>query len=131
MRKSTRTASILAMVAALLLLWSCGKDDKKNPVNPGGGGTTADLVIHIKSGSAQLGANAYTPNPATVAVGQTVQWKNDDAMVHTATASGTFNTGNIGGGASSAVITMSTQGSFNYVCAIAGHNMSGTLNVNP
>ena len=127
MRKNTRTASVLAMVAALLLLGSCGKDDKKNPVNP----VTADLVIHIKSGSAQLGANAYTPNPATVTKGQTVQWVNDDAMVHTATASGTFNTGNIAGGASSAVITMSTQGSFNYVCAIAGHNMSGTLNVTP
>lgn len=128
--------AVLAMllVAASFALASCGGDDKKNPMAPGGGGGggTADLVIHIQSGSSAAGASAYSPNPAVVTVGQKVQWVNDDNMVHTATANGgSFNTGSVAAGDSSAVITMPTQGSFAYHCAIPGHNMTGTVTVNP
>jgi plastocyanin len=57
---------------------------------------------------------------------------NDDNMTHAATADGgAFSTGNVGGGSSSGIITMSAAGSFPYHCAVAGHNMAGTVNVNP
>jgi plastocyanin len=98
----------------------------------GGGGGTADLVVHIQSGSFNAGSNAFTPNPAVLTVGQKIQWKNDDGMTHTATANGgAFNTGSISAGGSSGVITLSTQGSFPYHCSVAGHNMTGTVTVNP
>ncbi|HEY7728207.1 MAG TPA: hypothetical protein VID50_07105, partial [Candidatus Eisenbacteria bacterium] len=78
------------------------------------------------------GSNAYSPNPASVTVGQKVQWVNDDAIAHTATANGgSFDTGSIPAGGSSGVITMSVQGSFPYHCSIQGHNLTGTVDVNP
>lgn len=123
------------IVAALLGLTgvSCGGDDGGNPMNPGGGGT-ADVTITIAAGSFNAGANAYSPDTATVAVGQTVQWVNNDNMVHTATAdAGSFNTGNIGGsGGRSQLITITgSAGVRDYHCATSGHNMQGWLNVTP
>jgi plastocyanin len=92
-------------------------------MNPGGGG--ADKTITIVGNS---GASSYSPNPDTVTVGQTVAWHNADASTHTATANGgAFNTGNVGGGGTSAKITMSTAGSFPYHCTIHGLSMAGTL----
>jgi plastocyanin len=138
MHRSSRGIALVMILSALALLAaSCGGDSKKNPMAPGGGGGgggggTADVVIHILAGAAQAGSNAYSPNPATVTVGQTVQWVNDDNMTHTATANGgSFNTGSVTGGSTSGIITMSAQGSFPYHCAVAGHNMAGTVNVNP
>jgi plastocyanin len=91
---------------------------------PGGGG--ADVVITI---TGMNGANSFSPNPATVLVGQTVAWHNVDTLTHTATQNGgAFNTGNIAGGATSAPITMGTVGGFGYHCNIHP-TMTGTLNV--
>lgn len=134
--KATRLSILgITTLGALLALSaiSCNGGSSKNPTGPGGGGVTADVVIHIKSGSSSAGANAFSPDTATVAVGQTVQWVNDDAMVHTATANGgTFNTGNISGGGVSAVVSISgSSGVRAYHCAIVGHNMTGALNVTP
>lgn len=89
-------------------------------------GATADVIITI---TGMNGSNSYSPSPATVKEEQTVAWRNADSVVHTATAdNGAFNTGNIGPGATSSVITMSKSGSFNYHCAIHPE-MVGTLNV--
>ncbi|MGE5175108.1 MAG: hypothetical protein ACM3JJ_01930 [Hyphomicrobiales bacterium] len=129
----TSIGIVVVGIALGLSSISCnGGSSSKNPVGPGGGGT-ADVVIHIKSASANLGANAYSPDTATVAVGQTVQWINDDAMTHTATANGgTFNTGNVAAGGASALVTISgATGLRAYHCAITGHNMTGALNVTP
>lgn len=116
----------LAVLAVALTAVSCKKNS--NPVAPPS--STADVVINIQAGSSQAGSNAYSPNPKTVAVGTKVAWKNNDSMTHTATADlGAFNTGNISSGGTSAVITMGTAGTFAYHCAIAGHNMTGTLTV--
>ena len=56
-------------------------------------------------------------------------WRNADVMTHTATGS-SFNTGLIAAGASSAPITMTTAGTFPYVCLLHP-GMSGTLRVTP
>jgi plastocyanin len=75
------------------------------------------------------GSNSYSPNPATVQVGQTVAWRNADSLPHTATADGgAFDTGTIAPGATSSPITMSTAGSLPYHCAIHP-SMVGTLTV--
>jgi plastocyanin len=116
--------TLLTVVLAVLALsgLSCGGDDN-NPMNPGGGGG-ANVTITI---TGMNGASSFSPSPDTVNVGQTVAWHNADATTHTATANGAaFNTGNIGGGKTSAPIAMNTAGSFPYHCSIHP-TMTGTL----
>jgi plastocyanin len=117
-----RVLGITTLFAILALSGlSCGGDD--NPTNPGGGGG-ADKTITIVG---ENGSNSFSPNPDTVTVGQTVSWHNAAGTTHTATANGgTFNTGNIGSGGTSAPIAMSTPGSFPYHCSIHP-TMTGTL----
>jgi len=83
----------------------------------------ADVVITITGGM------TFTPNPASVQVGQTVAWHNSDSMAHTATQDGGgFNTGAIAGGATSAPVAMGSAGTLDYHCSIHP-NMTATLNV--
>jgi plastocyanin len=87
----------------------------------------SDVTITIAGMS---GSNSYSPNPATVKVGQKVAWRNADSVAHTATADGSaFDTGTIAPGATSGSITMSAAGSFPYHCTIHGFSMVGTLTV--
>jgi len=74
-----------------------------------------------------LGSGSYSPNPATVKVGQKVAWKNADSTAHTATGAG-FDTGAINPGQTSQAITFSTAGSFDYHCSFHP-SMVGTLMV--
>jgi plastocyanin len=127
LRRVPRFLGITTLLTALLAVLalsglSCGGDDN-NPMNPGGGGG-ANVTITI---TGMNGASSYSPSPDTVNVGQTVAWHNADATTHTATANGgAFNTGNIGGGKTSAPIAMNTAGSFPYHCSIHP-TMTGTL----
>jgi plastocyanin len=113
-----------------------GSGNNNNPVAPsgsgggsgGGSGSAASLVITI---TGMNGSNSFSPNPATVRVGQTVAWRNADAATHTATANaGGFDTGNIAAGATSAPITVGAAGGFDYHCGLHP-TMVGTLNVTP
>jgi len=106
----TLASIVLATTAALAL--SCSNNDS-NPMKPGGGG--ADVTISIRG----MTAPNYSPSPDTVTVGQTVAWKNNDGITHTATANGgAFNTGNVSPGSTSAAVAMNTVGSFPYHCSI-------------
>jgi plastocyanin len=88
-------------------------------------GAAADVTITIVG---MNGSNSYSPNPVTVRVGQTVSWRNGDAVAHTATADGgAFDTGSIAPGASSSPLAANTAGTFPYHCAIHGFVMTGTL----
>ena len=124
----------LALTGAILFLMSfaalsCSSDDDDN--NPTGPGPTpADLTITIPSGSISAGNMAFSPNPATIQLGQTVSWKNNDGLTHTATGAG-FNV-TIGAGATSTPITITgATGDRAYQCTVGGHTMTGTLTVNP
>lgn len=115
---------LLAVLALAVALPSgCGgSSDMMAPV--GGGG--ADVVITI---TGMNGGMSFSPNPASVQVGQTVAWHNGDSITHTATQNGGgFNTGNIASGATSAPITMGSVGALGYHCSIHP-SMTGTLNV--
>lgn len=59
---------------------------------------------------------AYSPDPVTINVGDTVTWTNDDGQAHTATGSG-WNTGDLGNGESGSV-TFQAAGTFQYMCGI-------------
>ena len=122
---------ILPAVLTLFALTSlsCGDDDDDgNPMNPGGG--TANVTITIAPGSMNAGANAFSPNPANMTVGQTVRWVNNDNMTHTATHTTEFDV-TIPAGSASTPRTMANAGTFNYVCTVAGHTMSGQIVVAP
>jgi plastocyanin len=74
---------------------------------------------------------SFSPNPASVQVGQQVRWRNADSVTHTATQDGSgFDTGSIAPGATSAPITFSAPGTIGYHCQIHP-SMVGTLNVTP
>jgi plastocyanin len=82
------------------------------------------MTIEIRG---MLGSNSYSPNPASVHVGQQVVWHNGDSIAHTATGTG-FDTGILSAGATSNPITFSTAGQINYFCSLHA-NMTGTLSV--
>lgn len=58
----------------------------------------------------------YQPATLTVAVGDTVLWTNRDIVPHTATAAGSWDSGNIAPG-DSALVTLTHAGAFAYACA--------------
>jgi plastocyanin len=112
------------LLATGLAIGGCGKSSSSSPTMPVAGG--ADVTLQILG---MNGANSYSPNPGMATAGQTVAWHNNDSITHTATAdNGSFNTGNIGPGGTSAPIRMPTAGSFGYHCAIHP-TMTGTLTV--
>jgi plastocyanin len=87
----------------------------------------ADVTVVITGENDNM---SFSPNPATVKVGQTVAWRNGDFVEHhSATADlGAFNTGIINPQGTSKSITVATAGSFGYHCEIH-RSMVGTLNV--
>src|SRR5215831_16833886 len=74
----------------------------------------------------QINNFVYSPNPATIKVGQQVNWKNNDSVTHTATLEGMFNNVISPMSAQGAPVTMSTAGTFNYHCTIHP-GMNGTI----
>jgi len=120
----------LALLPSLLLLviaivWSCKSSGNKT-MGTGGGGNPPDVLITITSDNGNL---SFSPNPANVVLGQTVAWKNSDSITHRPVqdTSG-FDTGNVGGGATTSNVTMTTLGDLGYHCAIHP-TMVGTLHV--
>jgi plastocyanin len=80
------------------------------------------------SATVTMGDNFFSPNSVTVAVGDTVTWKNNGQAPHTATANdGSFDTGTIQPGGSGSH-TFSSAGTFAYVCTIHA-GMNGTVRV--
>ncbi len=134
----TVTIGGLLLVAATVVGCGGSGSSYSNPMSPTPNPTptptptpspaAADLTITIVG---MNGSQSYSPNPATVKVGQTVAWRNADPIPHTATADGgAFETGTIVSGATSSPITMTTAGSFPYHCLFHG-SMVGTLTVTP
>jgi plastocyanin len=129
MRSRSQSLALGALLVFALTVVGCGDSNPAAPTPPptgggGGGGTAANVTITIVG---QSGNQSYSPNPASVRVGQTVAWRNGDSVDHTATANGgAFNTGNIAPGATSTAITMNAAGSFDYHCGLHPA-MVGTL----
>jgi plastocyanin len=118
------TAGLIVMVA--LSAAGCGNSSPSSPTSPTGPCTpTATnpecvnppnlLTVTIKNG-------VYSPSPVMVKVGQSVNWLNSDTIVHTATAPGVFDTGNISPTSAHSDngdgVAFNTVGTFNYHCTI-------------
>ncbi len=94
------------------------------PVDP----TPSTLTIIMPAGATNLSNTAYAPNPATISVGSTVTWVNNDRDFHTASSNtNVFESGNMPPGASFS-FTFRQSGSFPYRCLIHP-NMIGVVNV--
>ena len=88
------------------VLISCSKSSSSNNPTPPAPGTIS--IVNM----------TFTPASITVTPGTTVTWNNNDNMTHTVTADdNSFNSGNIGTGASFAK-TFSVAGTFTYHCSI-------------
>lgn len=78
------------------------------------------------SATVSIAVGSYTPNPVTIAVGQTVRWTATD-FAHTATSdTRLWDSGCIAPSASYAY-TFTTRGTFGYYCTYHGHR--GTITV--
>ncbi len=117
-----RCLRMLGVVAVVATAVACGSSS--TPTTSPNPSPSADVMVTI---TGMNGSNSYSPNPATVKVGQTVAWHNADAIAHTATGSG-FDTGSIAPGATSSAIMMNSAGSLPYHCSFHP-SMVGTLNV--
>lgn len=119
-----RPRTFAALAAAALIAASCGGGGGGTPTGPssggtgtgggGGGGTQTPVTITI---TGQGGRLAFNPNPATVAPGQMVVYKNNDTVAHRVTLDdGTIQTPDIAPGATSAPVAIGSNKS--YHCTI-------------
>jgi plastocyanin len=112
----------LIVVVLPMLAAACGSASPTSPTNPSGPSGIVTIFI-----AGNRGSQSYSPNPLTVKVGQTVNWKNNDTITHTATLEGSFNTGNIPPmSARDTPVTMNAAGTFTYHCLIHP-GMAGTV----
>lgn len=113
-----RTLGLATALSALALAASCGTN---NTLSPSNADNPSLVTVFIKNG-------AYSPNPARVKMGQSVNWKNDDGIEHSATSTGgpvTFETGNIpANSAKNAPVMMSATGTVTYRCRLHGETGS-------
>ena len=76
-------------------------------------------------GDVTIAGFAFAPATLHAHVGDTVTFTNNDAVGHTATSAGAFDTGTIASG-STASVTLAKAGTFTYHCAIHS-SMTGTI----
>ncbi len=126
LQRIKRSLGILAVVAGIVSVVACSSSSSPTAPNPSptAAPAAADVTVTING---MLGAQSFSPNPASAKAGQTVAWHNADVITHTATGSG-WDTGQIAPGTTSAPIMFSTAGTFDYHCSIHP-SMTGTLNV--
>jgi FtsP/CotA-like multicopper oxidase with cupredoxin domain/plastocyanin len=108
----------------------CGHD--MGEMDGGGGGGEGGQAHQVSIENP--GDNGFVPKVLTINVGDTVTWKNNDAVQHTASKTAgpgpTFDTGVIAAGATSAPVLFNTAGTQSYRCNIHT-NMTATIQVNP
>lgn len=103
----SRSVAIVAVAAGLVLSLGAGS-------------------VAAADGAVTIAGFAFDPASITVRVGDSVTWRNEDSAPHTATADdGSFDTGNLGDGASASV-TFQQAGTFGYLCTIHP-SMRGTV----
>lgn len=126
-----RLLPILATLAlAGALLAGCGSSKSSSSSS---GGQTATATGGTKAASA--GANVemkniqFVPTKITVKAGQTIHWKNNDAVAHTVTATSgaKFDSGTVNAGGTYK-FTPTKAGTIQYRCVIHP-NQKGTITV--
>lgn len=116
MERSGTMAFVLAGALAVVSCGGGGSTPGPTPPPSGGGGSSNTITVTI---TGQGGRLAFFPNPATVAAGQLVVFKNNDVVAHRVTLDDlSVQTPEIAPGATSAPVAMGINGSKTYHCTI-------------
>lgn len=112
----------LYVVALVLLIGGCGSSSTPTAPSTGGSGDGSQnnpITVFITN-------STYGPNPLTVKVGQYVNFKNNDAIVHSATFDdGTYESGDIPAySAHDVAVQMTAAGTFTFHCRLHGEKGS-------
>ncbi len=125
--------SVVALSGILLVTFLCGACGSSNSYNSPTSPTPTPSPNPPPTSGSQIGIvgdrgnQSFSPNPATIAQGTMLTFKNNDGITHRIVANdGSFDTGNIAGGATSAGVTLRTDGT-NYHCSIHP-DMVGSVN---
>ena len=120
-----RSSLLAGIIVVGLSVWSCGGSSSSpgaNPAAPAPAGEPTTISIMGESG-----AQSFSPNPASVAQGTLVVWRNMDNKVHHIVLNdGSLDAGDIGPGASSRALRLDANGA-NYHCTIHP-GMVGSIN---
>jgi plastocyanin len=109
-----KSAAICGIVLCVIASSKCGGSDSPTAPTPPPTGNPA-TTIGI---AGDRGAQSFTPNPATVAQGQLLVFRNNDSTVHRIVFNdNSFDSGNINPGAASDARAVPTNGA-NYHCSI-------------
>lgn len=120
---------ILAIGTVLIVMvWGCGGD------RYGDGGDTMSMTRPSSANAAVVtivgpkGSLSFDPNPAPIAPGALVVWRNIDAATHRIVMNdGSFDSGDIAPGGSSPAMRLGSSGS-GYHCTIHPTIMFGSIN---
>jgi plastocyanin len=122
---AAKQGALVALIGLALFAGGCGRSSSPSPA-PSNPNPDNLVTIFITNG-------VYSPNPLTVKMGQRVNWKNNDAIPHTATLAGAFafDTGSIAPmSAADVPVAMNIVGTFTFHCSLhAGE--TGTIIVQP
>ena len=113
----------LAFVTALMLLAACSSEPQKLAAEVVQSPSASGRQTHV----IEIRGLKFQPNIITANVGDTLEWKNDDIVPHTATTTDSkeFDSGSIAVGGSWKFVA-SKKGSFLYNCTLHP-NMHGKL----
>lgn len=112
------TLRLLAAGALWAMASGCGSgyDSPTTPSSGGGQQPPSDATIVAIVGD--RGGQSFNPNPTALPASRHLVWRNGDGITHRIVANdGSFDTGNIGAGASSTTITLAADGT-NYHCSL-------------
>ena len=152
--KSGRTGgrisfTFMLILCAALLAFGCGGGGGGGGyggiTNPGDGGNEGNGGNEGDGGNGNIAQKhvvtmsglSFSPSVLTISLGDTVEWRNNDSMIHTTTSgqngtpSGMWNSGNMSNGATYTRVFNNTTGSFPYFCIPHWQlGMTGTIIVN-
>jgi len=124
-RKPTLASATLVLLGELALIAAAGLPSPASPGLPANARATPPKVVTVV-----IREFKFEPATVTVQAGDTVEWKNDDNVPHTATEDGeaqkpAFDSGAIQTGAAWRYIARK-KGTYNYICTFHP-NMKGEV----
>jgi len=114
--------AIIFLIGAATIAGGCSSSSTPTaPSNSGSGDGSQNNPITVF-----ITNNTYSPNPLTVKVGQYVNFKNNDAIAHSATFdNGTYESGDIPAySAHDVAVQMTAAGTFTFHCRLHGEKGS-------
>ena len=114
-RKASLASATLVLLAALALIAAAGFPSHASAGQPANSGSAPPKTVTVV-----IRGFKFEPATVTVNADDTVDWKNDDIVAHTATADGeaqkpAFDSGTIHAGAAWRYVARE-KGTYNYIC---------------